>query len=122
MQCSLFAYSYLNVLESFLKLYGYMFDTSICSCRYFYPKPKFFYLDDLDGTVCHILLPSNSPLHLIVSTPQTSRETAKKDACLKAVEELHKMGAINDYLLPMQENVNPEEPVLCSSDSDSCEG
>ncbi|PON81286.1 Helicase [Trema orientale] len=89
--------------------------------EFFDPKPKFFYLDDVEGTVCHIVLPSNAPINLVVSTPQSSRETAKKDACLKAVEELHKMGAINDYLLPMQENVNPERPVVDSSDSDSCE-
>ncbi|XP_062078299.1 dicer-like protein 4 isoform X2 [Humulus lupulus] len=89
--------------------------------EYFDPKPKFFFLDDLEGTVCHIVLPSNAPIHVIFSTPQSSREAAKKDACLKAIEELHKMGAISDFLLPMQENVNLEEPLLDSSDSDSSE-
>lgn len=113
-----FLVKYLKAFENCTTL----FDMSICSCRYFDPKPKFFYLDDPEGTVCHVVLPSNAPMHQIVSTPQSSREAAKKDACLKTVEELHKMGAINDFLLPMQENVNPEEPMLDSSDSDSSEG
>ncbi|KAM6579905.1 hypothetical protein CsatA_003679 [Cannabis sativa] len=89
--------------------------------EYFDPKPKFFFLDDLEGTVCHIILPSNAPIHAIFSAPQSSREAAKKDACLKAVEELHKMGVINDYLLPMQKNAILEESLLDSSDSDSPE-
>lgn len=94
----------------------------ICFCRFFDPKPKFYYLDDLEGTVCHIILPPNAPLRLIVSTPQSSEEAAKKDACLKAVEELHKQGSLNDYLLPGKENPNLEGPVFDSSDSDSCKG
>lgn len=49
-------------------------------------------------------------------------EDAKKDACLKAIEELHKLGALSDYLLPQQSNPNVEELMLDSSDSDSTEG
>ncbi|KAF4352221.1 hypothetical protein F8388_003618, partial [Cannabis sativa] len=93
----------------------------VLNALYFDPKPKFFFLDDLEGTVCHIILPSNAPIHAIFSAPQSSREAAKKDACLKAVEELHKMGVINDYLLPMQKNAILEESLLDSSDSDSPE-
>ncbi|XP_024022600.1 dicer-like protein 4 isoform X1 [Morus notabilis] len=87
--------------------------------EYFDPKPKFFFLDDLEGTVCHIVLPSNGPIHQIVSTPQSSSEAAKKDACLKAIEELHKLGVFNDYLLPMQDKSYLEGPMLNSSDSDN---
>lgn len=86
------------------------------------PSPEFYFLDDLEGSICHIILPSNAPMHQIVSTPQSSMEDAKKDACLKAIEELHKLGALNDYLLPQQDNANVEELVLDSSDSDSIEG
>ncbi|KAH0970234.1 hypothetical protein GBA52_022390 [Prunus armeniaca] len=89
--------------------------------EYFDPNPKFFFLDDLGGTVCHIILPSNAPIHQIVSTQQSSVEDAKKDACLKAIEELHKLGALSDYLLPQQSNPNVEELMLDSSDSDSTE-
>lgn len=48
-------------------------------------------------------------------------EAAKKDACLKAIQDLHELGALNDYLLPDQGNAH-EELMLVSSDSDSCEG
>lgn len=87
--------------------------------EYFDPKPKFFYFDDSEGTVCHIILPSNAPTHKIVGTPQSSIEVAKKDACLKAIEQLHKLGALSEFLLPQQEDTNELE--LVSFDSDNCE-
>ncbi|XP_068345228.1 dicer-like protein 4 [Pyrus communis] len=87
--------------------------------EYFDPNPKFFFFDDLGGTVCQIILPSNAPIHQIVGTQQSSMEDAKKDVCLKAIEELHKLGALNDFLLPQQDNANEVE--LVSSDSDSTE-
>ncbi|KAJ7979648.1 Dicer-like protein [Quillaja saponaria] len=89
--------------------------------EFFDPKPNFFYFDDLGGTVCHITLPSNAPILQIVGTPECSMEAAKKDACLKAIEELHKIGALNDYLLPEQGDANAEELITESSDSVSCE-
>ncbi|XP_019453233.1 PREDICTED: dicer-like protein 4 isoform X2 [Lupinus angustifolius] len=89
--------------------------------EYFDPKPSFFYFDDLGGTVCHITLPANAPIHQIVSTPQLSTEDAKRDACLKAIEELYKLGALSDFLLPNQNDSKPEEQVLSSSNSDGCE-
>ncbi|XP_057995567.1 dicer-like protein 4 isoform X2 [Hevea brasiliensis] len=88
--------------------------------EYFDPMPKFFYFDDLGGTICHIILPSNAPVHQIVGTPQPSQEAAKKDACLLAIEQLHQLGALNNFLLPHQEDAD-EESVLLSSDSDNCE-
>lgn len=90
-------------------------------CRFFNPKPDFFYFDDLGGTVCHINLPSNAPINQIVGTPQSSLEAAKQDACLKAIESLHKMGALNDYLLPGVDDPI-DEVGLDSSNSDSCAG
>ncbi|KAM7263172.1 hypothetical protein ACFE04_000855 [Oxalis oulophora] len=70
--------------------------------EYFEPKPKFSYFDDKVGAVCKIILPSNAALHQVVSEPHPSMKAAKKDACLRAVEELHKVGALTDYLLPQQ--------------------
>ncbi|XP_028760714.1 dicer-like protein 4 isoform X2 [Neltuma alba] len=88
--------------------------------EYFDPKPKFFYFDDLGGTVCQITLPSNAPIRQIVSTPHVSMEAAKKNACLKAVEELHKLGSLSDCLLAKQDDADQEEP-SDSSDSDENE-
>lgn len=76
--------------------------------RYFHPKPQFFYYDDADGMVCSIILPANAPVHQIVSSPQSSIEAAKKDACLRACKALHEIGALNDYLLPEQDDKQEE--------------
>ncbi|XP_020236092.1 dicer-like protein 4 isoform X2 [Cajanus cajan] len=89
--------------------------------EYFDPKPNFYYLDDSGGVVCHITFPSNAPIHQILGTPQLSMEASKRDACLKAIEELHKFGALSDCLLPKQDDVEPEERVSGSSDEDECE-
>lgn len=50
--------------------------------------------------VCKIILPANAPIHQIVSSAQSSTESAKRDACLKACQALHEVGALTDYLLP----------------------
>lgn len=90
--------------------------------EYFDPKPEFYFFDDEDGTVCHIIFPSNSPLPQVISTPEPSIEEAKRIACLKACEQLHKIGALNDYLLPCQDIGIDEESMLSTSDSGVCEG
>lgn len=90
-------------------------------CRYFNPKPEFSYFDDVEGTVCHILLPSNAPIHEVVSSPQSSIEAAKKDACLLACKELHQLGALTNFLLPEHEDEN-EDSLQYFSDSDSSDG
>nr|WOD55120.1 DICER-like protein 4 [Abelmoschus esculentus] len=89
--------------------------------EYFYPKPSFYYFDDTGGTVCNIILPSNAPIPQIASTPQSSVDAAKKDACLNAIEELHKVGALTDHLLPSQNSVLEEEASLVDSDFGSSE-
>ncbi|XP_052198876.1 dicer-like protein 4 isoform X2 [Diospyros lotus] len=88
--------------------------------EYFHPKPEFFNFDDEQGTFCRLILPSNAAIHEITSSPQSSSEAAKKDACLKACKELHKLGALSEFLLPGQDDAN-EELVQDFSDSDSCD-
>ncbi|CAN4113157.1 unnamed protein product [Withania somnifera] len=70
--------------------------------EYCCPKPQFFYFDDVEGTICKLILPSNAAMHQIASAPQSSIEAAKKDACLRACKRLHELGALTDYLLPDQ--------------------
>lgn len=98
----------------------YQFCAKLPHDEYFDPKPKFYYFDDVGGTVCHIILPPNAPIYQIVSTPRISMEAAKKDASLQAIEELHKLGALDDFLLPQRDDDKHEE-MLMSSDTDSCE-
>ncbi|KAF8031365.1 hypothetical protein BT93_D0530 [Corymbia citriodora subsp. variegata] len=98
----------------------YQFCAKLPHDEYFDPKPKFYYFDDIGGTVCHIILPPNAPIYQIVSTPRISMEAAKKDASLQAIEELHKLGALDDFLLPQRDDDKLEEMVI-SYDSDGCE-
>ncbi|KAK9130502.1 hypothetical protein Sjap_010989 [Stephania japonica] len=72
--------------------------------EFFNPKPEFFYFDDLGGTVCRIILPSNAPIHEVVSLPLPSKDKAKKYACLETCKKLHSLGALTDYLLPGQDD------------------
>lgn len=99
----------------------YFNDNNVICIRYFDPKPQFFYYDHENGTVCTITLPANAPIHQIASSPQPSTELSKKDACLKACEELHKVGALTDYLLPEKDEV-PEELPEDFSDPDGNNG
>lgn len=94
--------------------------------EYFCPKPQFFYFDDVDGTICKLILPSNAAMHQIVSAPQSSIEAAKKDVCLRACKRLHELGALTDYLLPDQadedEDLNHDFSDLeCSDGKDARE-
>lgn len=72
------------------------------SLRFFQPKPEFQFkpVNEFGGTICRITLPANAPISEIVSSLLPSTEAAKKDACLKAVYELHNLGVLNDFLLP----------------------
>lgn len=67
---------------------------------YFDPLPRFFFIDDLHGTICRIILPPNAPIRRVDSLPYSSKDQAKRAACLEACIELHKKGALSDYLLP----------------------
>lgn len=63
-------------------------------------------------------MPSNAPIQQILGAPQLSMEASKRDACLKAIEELHKLGALSDCLLPKQDDAEPEEQVSGSSEDE----
>ena len=84
-------------------------------CRYFTPQPKFFYLENLDGTTCRVILPPNAPLRQVVSSPCSSKDEAKRVASLEACIALHKRGALSDYLLPDHGKVTKK------ADSSECE-
>lgn len=73
---------------------------SYFDCRYFDPLPKFFFIDDLQGTICRIVLPPNAPVRQVDGMPYSSKDEAKRASCLKACMELHKKGALTDFLLP----------------------
>ncbi|KAL9263922.1 Dicer-like protein [Drosera capensis] len=86
--------------------------------EYYKPKLEFYYVDDVEGKVCHAILPANAPIHQISSVPESSIEAAKRDACLEACKELHQIGALSDYLLPYLDSTE-EKSALEAIDSDS---
>ncbi|CAA6661652.1 unnamed protein product [Spirodela intermedia] len=55
--------------------------------EYFTPAPKFFFKEDLSGTICCICLPPNCPIRQVESLPLASKQAAKRAACLKACIE-----------------------------------
>lgn len=68
--------------------------------RYFTPSPNFYYMDDKSGIICRVVLPPNAALRQVDSEPCFSRDMARRNACLKACQMLHNLGALTDYLLP----------------------
>lgn len=86
--------------------------------------PIFFYTDDLDGTICRIILPPNSPIRQVDSLPCPSKDEAKRIACLKSCKELHKLGALTNYLLPVStaEEKNGSQNHLSGNNNNNNEG
>ncbi|CAA7398025.1 unnamed protein product [Spirodela intermedia] len=90
--------------------------------EYFTPAPKFFFKEDLSGTICCICLPPNCPIRQVESLPLASKQAAKRAACLKACIELHALGALTEYLLPASRDQKPESrEVLYESDCEEGE-
>ncbi|KAL8145327.1 dicer-like protein 4 isoform X2 [Apium graveolens] len=90
--------------------------------EFFKPKPEFWYFDEADGTVCQIILPSNAPTHQVLGAPQSSKDAAKRDACLEACKLLHQLGALTNYLLPEKDDNEDLESLSdsdCSDDEDT---
>ncbi|RLM75497.1 hypothetical protein C2845_PM15G13970 [Panicum miliaceum] len=68
------------------------------------PSPAFFYVDDVEGIVCRLILPPNAAFRQVNSQPCPSKDEAKRDACLKACKRLHELRALTDFLLPGQDS------------------
>ncbi|XP_010932228.2 endoribonuclease Dicer homolog 4 isoform X2 [Elaeis guineensis] len=88
---------------------------------YFIPSPKFFYIDDINGTICRIILPPNAPIRQVESLPYPSKDEAKRNACLQACKELHERGALTDYLLPGLDDGKKNGSTMHHSKCDSTE-
>ncbi|XP_023219961.1 endoribonuclease Dicer-like isoform X2 [Centruroides sculpturatus] len=59
------------------------------------------------GYICLLRLPPNSPLNKIVASHVMSvKRHAKMAAALKACEELHKIGELDENLLPIGDNID----------------
>jgi endoribonuclease Dicer len=95
------------------------FDTPCC--RFFVPSPAFFYVDDVEGIVCRLILPPNAAFRQVNSQPCPSKDEAKRDACLKACIRLHELGALTDFLLPGQGSRKTKISTIDISESNKVE-
>ncbi|XP_031480421.1 endoribonuclease Dicer homolog 4 isoform X3 [Nymphaea colorata] len=90
--------------------------------EYLNPVPEFFYLDDLDGVTCHVVLPSNAPIHSVEGPSCASKEDAKRAASLLACKKLYELGSLTDHLLPTPKeeieifSENPHDKLVNSRD------
>ncbi|KAI3705990.1 hypothetical protein L1987_76242 [Smallanthus sonchifolius] len=74
----------------------YFYCSRLPSDGYFKPYPR-FQIDKESGT-CSIYFPKSCPLPSV--TVSGDRKMLKKLACLEACKQLHKIGALTDYLVP----------------------
>ncbi|KAG8381903.1 hypothetical protein BUALT_Bualt05G0021200 [Buddleja alternifolia] len=82
--------------------------------KFFVPKPKFEPMVDGDVCRCKLILPPNAAFQTIIGREARNFHAAKQLVCLDACKKLHVMGALNDHLLPFN-----EEPSLNDSSTSS---
>ncbi|KAK9131441.1 hypothetical protein Sjap_011928 [Stephania japonica] len=85
--------------------------------RYFTPKPIFGFLFSEGFYECILTLPPNAPLQRVDGPVARSAHMAKQLVCLEACQRLHKLGALDDHLLPSIEVPLENETVKKSKDS-----
>lgn len=85
--------------------------------RYYAPRPIFdFELCEKErGCKCKITFPPNATFQTMVGPVAKSKQLAKQLACLEACKKLHQEGALNDHLLPSNED-KEENPIMKSKE------
>ncbi|KAK3027516.1 hypothetical protein RJ639_040231, partial [Escallonia herrerae] len=73
------------------------------SVKYFTPRPNFQFLLSGESYQCKTTLPPNAAFQTILGPPCRSSHLSKQLVCLHACKKLHQMGALNDHLLPYNE-------------------
>lgn len=90
--------------------------------RYFSPKP-IFQLSYGEGSYeCQLTLPPTAAFQTIVGPSTRNSNLSKQLVCLEACKKLHKMGALNDHLLPSVEEISESDMGLKSNASMSRAG
>nr|UXX21448.1 endoribonuclease dicer [Calyptrophora lyra] len=80
-------------------------------------KPKFTIHDVGVEFQAHLLMPRNSHLtHLIKGEPMPSKKEAKMAVALEACKQLHRLGELNDNLLPVDSSSDSEPEDLDETD------
>ncbi|XP_050938034.1 endoribonuclease Dicer homolog 3a isoform X2 [Cucumis melo] len=90
--------------------------------KYFSPKP-IFQLSYGEGSYeCQLTLPPTAAFQTIVGPSTRNSNLSKQLVCLEACKKLHKMGALNDHLLPSVEEISESDMGLKSNASMSRAG
>ncbi|XP_068665056.1 endoribonuclease Dicer homolog 2 [Aristolochia californica] len=74
----------------------YFYCSKLPSDRYFKPSPRFVIDKELE--MCTLYLPKSCPIPAV--KVQGPSKILKKRACLEACRQLHRIGALTNYLLP----------------------
>ncbi|KAL2544712.1 Endoribonuclease Dicer-like protein 3a [Forsythia ovata] len=61
---------------------------------------------------CKLVLPPSAPFQTIIGPESGSRRLSKQLVCLHACKKLHMMGALNDHLLPVNEEPSQNDSTL----------
>lgn len=64
------------------------------------PKPEYVFQEVGSLHKCNLKLPPASPIHEVEGEPQSTPHLAKQLTALEACKQLHKIGALNDNLVP----------------------
>ncbi|XP_052209161.1 endoribonuclease Dicer homolog 3a isoform X2 [Diospyros lotus] len=79
--------------------------------KYFTPKPIFQFLLLGELYQCKLTLPPNAAFQTIVGSPCGNSHLSKQIVCFDACKKLHKMGALDDHLLPFNEETSENDSV-----------
>lgn len=74
--------------------------------KYSTPKPEFQFSDSGGSCECTLTLPPNAAFRTLVGPLSRNCHLAKQRVCLEACEKLHRMGALDDRLLPSIEETS----------------
>ncbi|GLJ43003.1 hypothetical protein SUGI_0892520 [Cryptomeria japonica] len=100
----------------------YHYCSKLSKDEFFCPVPEFSNFEEPGGVKCCISLPSNAPFRQVEGPICSSVEKGKRVACLEACKLLHSIGALNDYLLPAEDEQDEGSEDCPRSDSRKTKG
>lgn len=87
----------------------YHYCAKLPSDKYCTLRPQFEIISEETGYVCRLRLPPNAAVLEVTSAIFESKVVAKRVAALEACTQLHRVGALNDHLLPELESDEIDE-------------
>ena len=85
-------------------------------------KPIYKYQRVGDHVKCILTLPFNAAFQTIFGPLSKNDRSAKQLVCFEACKKLHKMGALDDHLLPVIEEPSELDHIVKSKESSSGAG